>query len=149
MTQSFVCASEVRFVLSRYTGKERDSESGNDYFGARYYASSMGRFLSPDWEGIPVPVPNALLDNPQSLNLYGYGLNSPATNVDDDGHDVNVCTTDSNGNQKCTLLSNDQYAAAQKAGNGGLNVPTLDQVGTNGSGNITDANGNTVGADSC
>jgi len=30
------------------TGKERDAESGNDYFGARYMASSMGRFLSPD-----------------------------------------------------------------------------------------------------
>ena len=32
-----------------FTGKERDTESGNDYFGARYYASSMGRFISPDW----------------------------------------------------------------------------------------------------
>ena len=32
-----------------FTGKERDSESGNDYFGARYYASTMGRFMSPDW----------------------------------------------------------------------------------------------------
>jgi RHS repeat-associated protein len=31
-----------------FTGKERDSESGNDYFGARYYASSMGRWMSPD-----------------------------------------------------------------------------------------------------
>ena len=31
-----------------FTGKERDSESGNDYFGARYYGSMMGRFLSPD-----------------------------------------------------------------------------------------------------
>jgi RHS repeat-associated protein len=33
---------------SSFTGKERDAESGNDYFGARYYASSMGRFSSPD-----------------------------------------------------------------------------------------------------
>jgi RHS repeat-associated protein len=31
-----------------FTGKERDAESGNDYFGARYYSSSMGRFMSPD-----------------------------------------------------------------------------------------------------
>jgi RHS repeat-associated protein len=31
-----------------FTGKERDSETGNDYFGARYFASTMGRFLSPD-----------------------------------------------------------------------------------------------------
>ena len=28
-----------------FTGKERDTESGNDYFGDRYYASTMGRFL--------------------------------------------------------------------------------------------------------
>jgi RHS repeat-associated protein len=33
-----------------FTGKERDAESGNDYFGARYYASNMGRFMSPDWQ---------------------------------------------------------------------------------------------------
>ncbi|MGA3093249.1 MAG: RHS repeat-associated core domain-containing protein, partial [Terriglobales bacterium] len=32
----------------KFTGKERDTESGNDYFGARYYASSMGRFMSVD-----------------------------------------------------------------------------------------------------
>jgi len=31
-----------------FTGKERDTETGNDYFGARYYGSSMGRFMSPD-----------------------------------------------------------------------------------------------------
>ncbi len=54
------------------TGKERDQESGNDYFGARYYGSSMGRFMSPDWSASPEGVPYAQLDNPQSLNLYGY-----------------------------------------------------------------------------
>ena len=32
------------------TGKERDSESGNDYFGARYYASSMGRRMSQEFQ---------------------------------------------------------------------------------------------------
>jgi RHS repeat-associated protein len=35
--------------VSRFTGKERDTESGLDYFGARYYGSTMGRFMSPDW----------------------------------------------------------------------------------------------------
>ncbi|MGD0831907.1 MAG: RHS repeat-associated core domain-containing protein [Terracidiphilus sp.] len=30
-----------------FTGKERDTESGNDHFKARYYSSTMGRFLSP------------------------------------------------------------------------------------------------------
>jgi RHS repeat-associated protein len=69
-----------------YTGKERDTESGNDYFGARYYASSMGRFMSPDWSAKEEPVPYAKLDNPQSLNLYSYVLNNPLSNVDTDGH---------------------------------------------------------------
>ena len=35
-------------VGPRSTGKERDTESGNDYFEVRYYSSAMGRFLSPD-----------------------------------------------------------------------------------------------------
>ena len=60
-----------------FTGKERDAESGNDYFGARYYASAMGRFLSPDWSAKQDPVPYARLDNPQTLNLYAYLRNNP------------------------------------------------------------------------
>jgi RHS repeat-associated protein len=48
MTISAVCVTTTRFPVSRFTGKERDSESGNDYFGARYFGSNMGRFLSPD-----------------------------------------------------------------------------------------------------
>jgi RHS repeat-associated protein len=60
--------------IYQFTGKERDAESGNDYFGARYYGSSMGRFLSPDYSGNgdtdPEPVPWADFENPQTLNLY-------------------------------------------------------------------------------
>lgn len=74
------------FLPSRYTGKERDTESGNDYFGARYYASSLGRWLSPDWSAQEEPVPYAKLDDPQSLNLYAYVRNNPLTRVDADGH---------------------------------------------------------------
>ena len=71
-----------------FTGKERDAESGNDYFGARYYASNMGRFMSPDWSAKAEPVPYSKLDNPQSLNLYAYALNNPLSNVDVDGHET-------------------------------------------------------------
>jgi len=72
---------------SRYTGKERDAESGNDYFGARYYASSMGRFMSPDWGTKPQAIPYADPGNPQTLNLYSYVLNNPLLKVDPNGHD--------------------------------------------------------------
>jgi RHS repeat-associated protein len=77
-----------------FTGKERDSESGNDYFGARYYASSMGRFMSPDWSTKVAPVPYAKLDNPQSLNLYAYVGNNPLVRIDPDGHYVCSGTKD-------------------------------------------------------
>jgi RHS repeat-associated protein len=70
-----------------FTGKERDTESGNDYFEARYYSSAMGRFMSPDWSAKTEPVPYAKLDNPQSLNLYAYVYNNPLTGIDADGHE--------------------------------------------------------------
>jgi RHS repeat-associated protein len=73
-------------IRSRYTGKERDTESGNDYFEARYYSSAMGRFMSPDWSAKEEPVPYAKLDDPQSLNLYAYVYNNPLARADADGH---------------------------------------------------------------
>jgi RHS repeat-associated protein len=76
-----------------FTGKERDAESGNDYFGARYYASSIGRFLSPDWSAKVAPVPYANLDDPQSLNLYTFVLNNPLSFVDLDGHRMDCTET--------------------------------------------------------
>ena len=80
MTGSTVCVTEVRFGPPQFTGKERDAESGNDYFGARYYASSMGRFMSPD-DGT-----DQRSSNPQSLNRYSYVHNNPLSNVDPFGH---------------------------------------------------------------
>jgi RHS repeat-associated protein len=69
-----------------FTGKERDAESGLDYFGARYYGSNMGRFMSPDWSAKAEPVPYSKLDDPQTLNLYAYVGNNPLSRVDPDGH---------------------------------------------------------------
>jgi RHS repeat-associated protein len=74
----------------KFTGKERDTESGLDEFGARYYASSMGRFMQPDWAAKPVSVPYANFGNPQSLNLYSYVQNNPTTVGDPDGHELVV-----------------------------------------------------------
>jgi RHS repeat-associated protein len=106
-----------------YTGYERDTESGNDYAQARYYASSMGRFISPDDASDQNP------SNPQSWNLYSYVRNNPVIHTDPDGHSVNVCDTYGN----CNVVSNQEYTAAQ--GSDPYNsAPTLDEVGMSGNG---------------
>ena len=65
----------------RFTGKERDGETGLDYFLARLYSGAQGRFTSPD----PVWItPRRMLD-PQELNLYAYVRNNPLRYVDPDG----------------------------------------------------------------
>ena len=69
-------ASCVDATEHHYTGKQRDTESENDYFGARYYVSGMGRFLTPD------EVRNdAHPANPQSWNLYAYVRNNPLSSA--------------------------------------------------------------------
>ena len=69
-----------------FTGKERDAESGLDYFGARYFSGGMGRFTSPDWLASPAPVPYGDFSDPQTLNLFSYARNNPLSLVDPDGH---------------------------------------------------------------
>lgn len=80
MTNSAICAIDVCFSQSMITGKERDSESGLDYFGARYFGSSMGRFMSPD----PL-LSSGRPWNPQTWNRYAYALNNPLRYTDPTG----------------------------------------------------------------
>ncbi len=68
----------------KFTGKERDAESGLDNFGARYDASSMGRFMSAD----PVFMNVMRVMDPQRLNLYAYGRNNPLVYTDPTGKDI-------------------------------------------------------------
>ncbi len=70
----------------KFTGKERDSESGLDYFGRRHYSSSLGRFASPDPQN-----EGAQATEPQSWNAYSYAANNPLKNTDPDGEDYHVC----------------------------------------------------------
>jgi RHS repeat-associated protein len=70
----------------KFTGKERDPETRLDFFGARYYSSAQGRWTTPDWSATPAAVPYANLGNPQTLNLYQYVGNNPASVRDADGH---------------------------------------------------------------
>jgi len=87
-------------VRQQFTQKERDIETGLDYFLARYYSATQGRFTSPDeFTDGPVELFNfadnasknptfyADLRKPQSLNKYQYSYNNPLRWVDPDGHD--------------------------------------------------------------
>lgn len=69
---------EAYNVSQQFTGKERDKETSLDYFGARYYSSSGGRFTGVDMAG-----PD--LHGPQTLNKYQYCLNNPLRFVDRNG----------------------------------------------------------------
>lgn len=70
----------------KFTGKERDTESNLDNFGARFYTSNIGRFMTPDWAARPTAVPYAVYGDPQTLNLYAYVENGPVNRADADGH---------------------------------------------------------------
>ena len=82
-----------------FTGKERDAESGNDYFGARYYASSMGRFLSPD----PKMISKQRMVDPQQWNMYEYSKNNPIAFFDLDGKEVRAVDAAALNNIRMTL----------------------------------------------
>lgn len=73
-------------MRQQFTSKERDAESGLDFFGARYFSSAQGRFTTPDSAAKPQAVPYADLSDPQSLNLYAYVRNNPLSRTDPDGH---------------------------------------------------------------
>jgi RHS repeat-associated protein len=100
-------------VRQKFTQKERDLETGLDYFQARYYSSSQGRFTSPDeFTGGPDelyyfaedasnnPTFYADLTNPQSLNKYQYTYNNPLRYVDLDGHEVEDMPDQQEGKSK-------------------------------------------------
>jgi RHS repeat-associated protein len=67
---------EVPAKRYRYTGKERDDDTGFNYHGARYYAPWLARWTSCDPKGIA-----------GGLNLYGYANQSPVVLRDPTGRD--------------------------------------------------------------
>lgn len=66
--------SEVDLKEYRYAGKECDDSTGLYYYGARYYAPWLGRWLKPDPEG-----------GKDGLNVYSFIGGNPITAMDDDG----------------------------------------------------------------
>ncbi len=82
------------------TLKERDNETGLDYFVARYYSNAQGRFTSVDPENAGADV-----SDPQSWNGYVYTRNAPTVLVDPDGREFEICY--SNGD--CHTYSDEQF----------------------------------------
>jgi RHS repeat-associated protein len=90
---------------SLFTGKERDGETGLDYFGARYLSGAQGRFSSPDpLIGYP--------SDPQSWNMYAYGRNNPLLYTDPTGMSYEICDTQGNCTKKD--LSDSQFNQVRK-----------------------------------
>ena len=70
--------AEVSLKRFKYVGKERDEETGFYYYGARYYTSWTGRFVSVD----------SLQDSFLMLTPYQYASNKPITMIDIDGQEA-------------------------------------------------------------
>lgn len=67
--------AEVKLKRYRYTGMERDEESGLNYHSARYYATWLGRWTAADPIGIG-----------DGLNVYAYVKNNPVSRIDSTGN---------------------------------------------------------------
>jgi RHS repeat-associated protein len=81
MTDSSACSlAQLPPSLQKFTGKERDAETGLDYFGARYLSSAQGRFITPD-----PAMKSAFVLNPQTWNRYTYVMNNPLRFIDPHG----------------------------------------------------------------
>jgi RHS repeat-associated protein len=100
----------------KFEGKERDTETGNDDFGARYYSNRFGRWLSADWSSVPVPVPYANLTNPQTLNLYAMVSDDPESFADLDGHACESGVCDFFSGLVNALASDNSVAPRKDAG---------------------------------
>lgn len=74
-------------LRTQFTGQERDRETGLDYFEARYFSPSLGRFTGTD-TGPFTPA------DPQSLNRYLYVQNNPLKFVDPNGRQLVVTGDD-------------------------------------------------------
>lgn len=70
-------------LTQKFTGMERDQETNNDFFQARYMSAPQMRFTSPD------PLGNFVANaaDPQSWNMYAYARNNPLAFVDPTGLD--------------------------------------------------------------
>jgi RHS repeat-associated protein len=105
-------------TVRKFSGKERDSESGLDYFGARYFSGAQGRFTSPD----PITVTPGRVTDPQQLNLYAYVRNNPLAYIDPTGMVIDTSMLSEDELEKWKRI---QALASARDKQGGLLHPTL------------------------
>jgi len=104
-----------------FTGKERDAESGLDFMEARYFSGAQGRFTSPD-----EPLAFADFTDPQSWNLYSYGLNSPLRYSDPTGHEPCENGVNPENGNFCTVTTAEKSKVDPKSSPiGPLIIPLL------------------------
>jgi len=99
-------------VNQKFTGKERDQETGLDFFQARYYGGALGRFTSPD----PANA-GANPADPQSWNAYAYVDNSPLVFTDPSG--MNLFTSLWNGISNWFAGGGDELARCESFSDSG------------------------------
>jgi RHS repeat-associated protein len=73
-------------VRMKFDAKERDIETGLDFFGARYFSSMQGRFTSAD----PIFFQKEMPADPQRFNLYAYVRNNPLKYIDPKGEAIEL-----------------------------------------------------------
>jgi len=83
MSEYYPYGQELNFSSTcstsyKFTGYERDAETGIDYAFARYYNPRIGRFMSGDPIGGDTP-------DPQGHNLYSYTRSNPLNLIDPSG----------------------------------------------------------------
>jgi RHS repeat-associated protein len=71
----------------KFTGRERDAETGMDFFGARYMSAAQGRWSSPDLVNL---TDDRILNPSNTINKYIYSGNNPLKYTDPDGRDITI-----------------------------------------------------------
>ena|ERR1035441_2367343 len=99
-----------------FTGKERDAETGLDYFGARYFSGAQGRFTSPDDF-----FKDSHVADPQSWSKYAYARNNPLRYVDPNGENATVttsCSTNDRNQTTCNVNISASISIYAESGSG-------------------------------
>jgi len=116
------CYNGPGSLTQKFTGKERDAETGLDYFGARYMSAAQGRFTSPD-----APFADQHVGDPQSWNLYAYVRNNPLRYVDPTGNAIEL-TGDEEERKKALAAIQASLGNSKASANLYIN-PELDKKG--------------------